>query len=388
MKNIVRKTRRPNGEGSIYYCNGYWCCKRWIIENGIKKRKTIYAKTKIELMKKYIEQFGSKINNEILNDDFCDSMIFWILNVKKLYVSSRTISGNISTFRNHVKPFFTNKRISQIGNESIIFYFNYLLNKGITKNCFYKCKFLISQFFRYIEQQNNLIKYPFILSAIKYKGIINSINNYKAIPKDIRKEFLKLLEKNKLIKIVCYLGMFAGLRIGEILALKWENVVLDDEVIKVRNSLSTKLNFDNSGQITKTISVLGSTKTECSLRNVPIPNKLLECLLDWQKETIFLNKINSELTSIYVLGGVKPRTYTSISKRFHRFLKQNDFDKYNIHFHTLRHTYATMLLEKGTNPKIVQFLLGHRSVKTTLEIYNSIVGDSFEIKHIVKLLFD
>ena len=388
MKNIVRKTRRPNGEGGIYYCNGYWCCKRWTIENGIKKRKTIYAKTKIELMKKYIEQFGSKINNEILNDDFCDSMIFWILNVKKLYVSSRTISGNISTFRNHVKPFFTNKRISQIGNESIIFYFNYLLNKGITKNCFYKCKFLISQFFRYIEQQNNLIKYPFILSAIKYKGIINSINNYKAIPKDIRKEFLKLLEKNKLIKIVCYLGMFAGLRIGEILALKWENVVLDDEVIKVRNSLSTKLNFDNSGQITKTISVLGSTKTECSLRNVPIPNKLLECLLDWQKETIFLNKINSELTSIYVLGGVKPRTYTSISKRFHRFLKQNDFDKYNIHFHTLRHTYATMLLEKGTNPKIVQFLLGHRSVKTTLEIYNSIVGDSFEIKHIVKLLFD
>ena len=388
MKNIVRKTRRPNGEGSIYYCNGYWCCKRWTIENGIKKRKTIYAKTKIELMKKYIEQFGSKTNNEILNDDFCDSMMFWILNVKKLYVSSRTISGNISTFRNHVKPFFTNKRISQIGNESIILYFNYLLDKGITKNSFYKCKFLISQFFRYIEQQNNLIKYPFILSDIKYKGIINSINNYKAIPKDIRKQFLKLLENNKLIKIVCYLGMFAGLRIGEILALKWENADLDDKVIKVRNALSTKLNFDNSGQITKTISVLGSTKTECSLRNVPIPNKLLECLLDWQKETIFLNKINSELTSIYVLGGVEPRTYTSISKRFHRFLKQNDFDKYNIHFHTLRHTYATMLLEKGTNPKIVQFLLGHRSVKTTLEIYNSIVSDSSEIKHIVKLLFD
>lgn len=388
MKNNIRKTRKPNGEGSIYLCNGYWCCKKWIIENGVKKRKTIYAKTRIELMKKYIEQFGSKTNNEILNDDFCDSMMFWILNVKKLYVSSRTISGNISTFRNHVKPFFTNKRISQIGNESIILYFNYLLDKGITKNCFYKCKFLISQFFRYIEQQNNLIKYPFILSAIKYKGIINSINNYKAIPKDIRKQFLKLLEKNKLIKIVCYLGMFAGLRIGEILALKWENADLDDKVIKVRNALSTKLNFDNSGQITKTISVLGSTKTECSLRNVPIPNKLLECLLDWQKETIFLNKINSELTSIYVLGGVEPRTYTSISKRFHRFLKQNDFDKYNIHFHTLRHTYATMLLEKGTNPKIVQFLLGHRSVKTTLEIYNSIVSNSSEIKHIVKLLFD
>ena len=309
------------------------------------------------------------------------------MNVKKLYVSSRTISGNISTFRNHIKPFFTNKRISQIGNESIILYFNYLLDKGITKNCFYKCKFLISQFFRYMEQQNNLIKYPFILSDIKYKGIINSINNYKAISNDIRKEFLNLLDKNKFIKVVCYLGMFAGLRIGEILALRWDNVDIDGKVIKVRNSLSTKLNFDNSGQITKTISVLGSTKTECSLRNVPIPNKLLECLLDWQKETIFLNKINSKQTQIYVLGGVEPRTYTSISKIFHRFLKQNNFDKFNIHFHSLRHTYATMLLEKGTNPKIVQFLLGHRSVKTTLEIYNNIINNGNEYVELIKKLF-
>lgn len=387
MKNIVRKTRRPNGEGCIYYCNGYWCCKKWITENRIKKRKTIYAKTKIELMKKYIEQFGQPIQNEILENDFCDSMLFWILNVKKLYVSSRTISGNISTFRNYIKPFFTNKRISQIGSEIIILYFNHLLDKGISKNCFYKCKFLISQFFRYMEQQNNLIKYPFILYNIKYKGIINSINNYKAIPKDIRKEFLKLLEKNKLMKIVCYLGMFAGLRIGEILALKWENVVLDDKVIKVRNSLSAKLNFDNSGQITKTISVLGSTKTESSLRNVPIPNILYEVLLEWHNETILLSKLKNKSKPIYVLGKQTPRTYTSVNKSFRRFLKRTGFDKHNIHFHSMRHTYATMLLEKNVNPKIVQFLLGHRSVKTTLDIYNNVVNSNDKISELINKLF-
>lgn len=387
MKNIVRKTRRPNGEGCIYYCNGYWCCKKWITENRIKKRKTIYAKTKIELMKKYIEQFGQPIQNEILENDFCDSMLFWILNVKKLYVSSRTISGNISTFRNYIKPFFTNKRISQIGSEIIILYFNHLLDKGISKNCFYKCKFLINQFFRYMEQQNNLIKYPFILYNIKYKGIINSINNYKAIPKDIRKEFLKLLEKNKLMKIMCYLGMFAGLRIGEILALKWENVVLDDKVIKVRNSLSAKLNFNNSGQITKTISVLGSTKTECSLRNVPIPNILYKTLLEWYNETIILSKLKNKSKPIYVLGGQTPRTYTSVNKSFRRFLKRTGFDKYNIHFHSMRHTYATMLLEKNVNPKIVQFLLGHRSVKTTLDIYNNVVNSNDKISELINKLF-
>ena len=387
MKNIVRKTRRPNGEGSIYYCNGYWCCKKWITENGIKKRKTIYAKTKIELMKKYIEKFGDRINNQILEDDFCHSMMFWILNVKKLYVSSRTIGSNISIFRNHIKPFFSNKRISQIGNESIILYFNYLLDKGISKNCFYKCKFLINQFLRYMEQQNNLIIYPFILSSIKYKRIINSINNYKAIPNDIRKEFLKLLEKNKFIKVVCYLGMYAGLRIGEILSLKWENVDLDGKVIKVRNSLSTNLNFNSSGQITKTISILGSTKTECSLRNVPIPNILYEVLLEWHNETILLSKLKNKSKPIYVLGKQTPRTYTSVNKSFRRFLKRTGFDKHNVHFHSMRHTYATMLLEKNVNPKIVQFLLGHRSVKTTLDIYNNVKCNNDKILKLVNKLF-
>ena len=192
-----------------------------------------------------------------------------------------------------------------------------------------------------------------------------------------------MLDKNNLIKVVCYLGLYVGLRIGEILALKWTDVDFEGKVLKIRSSLTTKLNFNNDGQIVKRVSVLGSTKTECSLRNVPIPNKLLEFLLDWQKETIFLSKINSHPIPIYVLGGVEPKTYTSISKRFHRFLKQNNFDKFNIHFHTLRHTYATMLLEIGTNPKIVQFLLGHRSVKTTLEIYNNVSIDENECLELV-----
>lgn len=75
---------------------------------------------------------------------------------------------------------------------------------------------------------------------------------------------------------------------------------------------------------------------------------------------------------MYVIGDDKIKSYSAIKKRFVHFLHKNNFDKYNIHFHSMRHTYATSLLEQSINPKIVQFLLGHRSVKTTLEIYNNI----------------
>ena len=55
-----------------------------------------------------------------------------------------------------------------------------------------------------------------------------------------------------------------------------------------------------------------------------------------------------------------------------RFNKNYGYENYNIHFHSFRHTFATLLFEKKVNPKIIQLLLEHKSVKTTLEIYNNV----------------
>ncbi len=57
---------------------------------------------------------------------------------------------------------------------------------------------------------------------------------------------------------------------------------------------------------------------------------------------------------------------------FDRFKRRHDLDKYNIHFHGLRHTFSNMLFELNENPKVIQQLLGHRDVKTTITVYNSV----------------
>ena len=57
---------------------------------------------------------------------------------------------------------------------------------------------------------------------------------------------------------------------------------------------------------------------------------------------------------------------------FDRFKRRHDLDKYNIHFHGLRHTFSNMLFEMNENPKVIQQLLGHRDVKTTITVYNSV----------------
>ena len=63
---------------------------------------------------------------------------------------------------------------------------------------------------------------------------------------------------------------------------------------------------------------------------------------------------------------------------FDRFKRRHDLEKYNIHFHGLRHTFSNMLFEMNENPKVIQQLLGHRDVKTTITTYNSVDKSYFD----------
>lgn len=72
------------------------------------------------------------------------------------------------------------------------------------------------------------------------------------------------------------------------------------------------------------------------------------------------------------------RTYYGTRAMFDKLMKKAGFDEYGLHFHTLRHTYSSMLFESGENPKVIQMLLGHKDVTTTMRTYNSMDKSYFK----------
>ena len=388
MKKEIKKTRRPNGDGSLYYsANGYWYFAKRMVINGERKRVKTSAKTKIEAIRKFYEKYGD--DNSLSIDDknnlqINEVLIYWLMNVKRLSVSSSTLCSNLMVYRLYIKPYFENKTLSIINNNSLLVFFNYLLNNNIPQSMFLKTKFVLNQFASYLVLNNYIESYPLILNNIKYPKSRDEIK-YKALPKEIRQDYIKKLNNHQPLKTLCYLGLYAGMRIGEILSLRWKDVDLDKRVIYINSSLTKTYQFNNAGETISNKRKIGTTKTNCSIRAVPIIDELYTTLTEWKVLQLVAN--DKAKDSLLFDHENDLRSYSGTRRLLKRFNDKYGFSKYDIHFHTFRHTFATMLFEKKINPKIIQLLLGHKSVKTTLEIYNNVSIYNKEMLEIINNVF-
>ena len=390
-KKVVSKTRRANNEGSIFQrSDGRWggALTMGYDENGKIIRKTIYGKTQAEVAKKLSEISGRVKSNSyelVENSDLEKLMFEYLMTFKKSTVSPRTFEGNIRNFKLHIVPHIGKMKVYEIDNYTIQKFVNILLDQGYSVDTIKKCKHLLNQFFEYSIENKWIYTNPTLKVKVKGKRNVyeeDGDERYKALPPEIRDKFLDALNKDEanFIKPLCITLMFAGLRIGEALALKWKNIDFANKTIKIERAITQTLKFDEQGNVKDRTTVIGDTKTACSVRDIPVTDIVLETLKQWKEKQSKRQETNPNVTAIltaptsfvFANDNGSYRTYYGTRVIFDRFKRRNGLSKYHIHFHGLRHTFSNMLFEMNENPKVIQQLLGHRDVKTTITVYNSV----------------
>ena len=172
--------------------------------------------------------------------------------------------------------------------------------------------------------------------------------------KRLEEQLLTDTDEKKLGLLLC---LYAGLRIGEICAMRWECIDLCEKTLSV-NVTMQRLQIAGAASGQRTGVIESSPKSEDSRRTVPIADFLIEQLL----------KRKPRLQSAYLLTGseqyIEPRSYENYYKRV---LSAAGIPICN--FHTLRHTFATRCIESGADAKTVSVLLGHSTVRMTLDRY-------------------
>ena len=355
MENKNKKIKHKNGI-SAYYVEKQNKWRAYItLPDGSGKRKDFYGKTRKEAEDKAQEFLnnGCRKNSNKTLAEYCQEIIDIKLASKE--ITEHTYLIYLSSLKRIKKYGLGNKEIRKITQDDIN---NYFLNKikNLCQTVKLGDKNIMNMGFEIAEEEGIIEKNPLKSSKIKIKSN-TKIQEVVSLTIEEQKKFLDVLnfsdnyEKYYPYSLAWLIAYYTGMRMGEVCALQWKDVDLENKNIWVCATISRDKN--------KKLFCQNFTKTKKSTRNCHIVPELYKILKEEQKYT------KKYVVTRDTINFVPPNYCTVKLKKLN---EENKITK-NITCHMLRHTFATNLIDSGVPSHIVQQKLGHSKIERTINTY-------------------
>ena len=358
--------RRANGEGNIRKRkDGRWE-GRYTAGHDPETGKTIYknvlGKTQAEVKEKLKRAIAENAGLDIMKAGqytVGQWMDVWFENCAKIKVrpsSHQTYRGYID---NHIKPSIGSTPLSKLSSLDLQKFYKKLLSvgrverieskrqpKGLSAKTVRNINQVISSAMEFAKSQKLIAANPTdgcALPKLEHREM-------KTLPAEQLASFLREAKESGVFELY-YIELATGLRRGELLGLKWEDIDLEQGIIRIWRQVA-RIN----GEV-----VEAPLKTKNSYRGVSIGADAVEILREQKR------KINGTSEYAFPSPNGGPISPDSVLHMLHRVLKRAGLPK--VRFHDLRHTFATLALQNGVDIKTVSGMLGHYSAGFTLDTY-------------------
>ena len=361
-------TKRKDGRWEARVLKGY-------NQDGRAIYKSLYASSYSAAKAKKIEYMSAfnfdKFKQGSENGTF-DTVLSSFLQYKKYQVKESTFACYTNIIDKHIRPSLGIIKIRKIDSAVVERFIDEKINCGRIDNSGGLSRKTVKDI---------LCVLSLVLKYANKVGLMDISQIHYSLPK-IEKNEIEIFsaeEENVITSFtvscsdyqkfgVC-LALYTGLRIGELCALQWGNIDLDNSLIFVKSTLMRITNTDKDSK-QKTKIIIDSPKTVAGKRAIPIPSFLLPKLYELYG--------NSKNNRDYFLTGTKkyiePSNYYS---KYKKWLQEMELTEHS--FHALRHTFATRCVESGFDIKTLSEVLGHADVNITLNRY---VHSSLNLKRI------
>jgi integrase len=366
--------RRGNGEGSIYpvrdkngKVKGYRGAYIVHTAEG-PKRRYISGKKREDVAEKLAKALSNRADGLVFDagsltvGEYLDR---WLKDVRDT-VRQSTYEGYEYAIRPHIRPALGRIKLKDLNPAQVRWFYRDRLDSGLAPATVHKLHVILHK----------------ALKAAVADGLIpRNVTAELKLPRITREEINPLdpeearqllgAARGDRLEALYVLALNTGMRQGELLALKWDDVDLERGVLRVRRTLT---HADKAF-------VLGEPKSKKSRRTIRLTASAVRALREHLSRQL---EEMERMGSLYQTGGLvfatEAGTIINPSNLRNRSLKPllKRAGLPPIRFHDLRHTCATLLLSKDVNPKVVSEMLGHASVSITLDIYSHLLPDMQE----------
>lgn len=397
--------KRADGEGTIYEQKQR---NRWAGEfpykdqNGKTHKKTFIGKTQKEVARKgkeFLKNIEAGLLPEADKITVGEWLERWLMDYVKPNVSINSYEKYSTDLKNYVIPKLGGEKLIKLQSPTVQRLFNDMLDHGRTKpRQSVAGKGLSSSIVRTTRRYFTMA----IDKAVELGMVSKNVVKQTKPPKLIKREISPLSEEqasilletakkggympkeyytyhqtyereytNSLAYAVLLIALNTGMRRGEVLGLRWEDIDFKANKVNVKRSLVVS-------KVQGTI--FQETKTKGSVRNILVTADVMKELRHYKKvqewfKNLMGDKYEDSTGIVFTTTFGKPVNGCSfVSRTYKRILAAAGIsDQFT--FHDLRHTHATMLLRRGVNIKVIAERLGHSNISMTLDTYSHLMPD-------------
>lgn len=369
--------RREKGSGCITQRpDGTWTGRLTIGYNsdGKQKIKAVYGKTQKEVRQKLKEiqediiKFGEYNINKITMGELIEE---WQTSVKRQRLKATSYDRLECTITNQVLPHMSYLQITQITTRDVQLFINELTDKGYSYSTIKKAYNVVNSALRFAANRDYIRKNPCIDIVLPEQIKRETSDIVYFSDEEVEQIVNAATFRYKNGKYMYKYGpamvilLNTGMRVGELLALKWKNVDFKEKQIHVVETRHLVKNRNIEADISYT-DMDTSTKTKSSNRYIPINKKTEDALMYFKSITA---------NNPYVLSAGNPNVirYRNFARTLENIIERCGIDHGSLH--SLRHTFATRLFRQGIDIKVISELLGHSDISITYDVYVHVIED-------------